>query len=124
MRKRTDAEAKQMVQHVFESTNLGAKLWAAFDSCKHGRVSMDDEFRKLMNGNRYAKGWDRVLDEIGWPLFEAMYYLKDSIREQRIAQLLDLVKGWDGPPRAKAVVLPFDSGSVKRERKTKRLVSH
>jgi len=112
MRKR-----KETVEDIINSTNLGAKIWVAFDSVGHCRESMDYEFKQLMHEHRYAKGWDVVFDKIGWALFEVMF--KESTQEQRVPQL-DFIRNWDGhPKRTKAVVLPFESNVRKPLRKTK-----
>jgi hypothetical protein len=115
MRKRTDT-----VQDIINNTDLGAKIWVAFDSVRHHRESMDHEFRELMNGHRYAKGWDVLLGDIGWELFEVIYCLQESIQKERVTQLLDLMRSWGGhPKRNKAVVLPFQSETPKRARRAK-----
>lgn len=115
MRKRTAT-----VEDIFNSTNLGAKIWVAFDSVKNHRESMDYEFEQLMNGHRYTKGWDVVFNKIGWPLFEAMYYWKEPIKKERVAKLLDFMRTWDErPKRTKAVVLPFKTQVRKPVRRAK-----
>lgn len=115
MRKRTDTEVS-----IKDSVDLGAKMWVAFDSVRNNHESMDHEFRQLMNRHRYAKGWDVVLERIGWALFPVMYHMTEPIQKQHIAELLDFISTWgEHPKRTKAVVLPFKSPTRKPLRKTK-----